>query len=156
MCSWLPVHTLATTILELTDTLSGRLPFTAEMQTPPIFYNLVNPHTFTWTSLLFEMQCAGLKFTTVPLDEWLQKLRNSAKSNVGDSNPAVKLIAFFEESYSAGSEEQSSDVGKSYSMGITFETEAVRRDSVALRSPPRIIEEGYVMKFFAKWMESWA
>ena len=107
------------------------------------------------------MQSTGLEFTTVPFDEWLQKLRDSAKNNVGgDSNPAVKLVAFFEESYGAGGGEglEGSGVGKGYygSGGITFETEAARRDSVALRSPPRIIEEGYVRRFFAKWMESWA
>ncbi|KAF4627915.1 hypothetical protein G7Y89_g10239 [Cudoniella acicularis] len=150
-CSWIPVDALATTILELSHTLSCR--HLTQKESLNIFYNIVNPETFTWASLLSELHSAGLEFETIPFNEWLQKLRKSAADQDGEKqNPAVKLIEFFENSYGKGGEAR---VGQGYNGGITFETEAVRRDSITLRNPLRIIEDGYVKEFLKRWLEIW-
>ena len=49
----------------------------------------------------------------------------------------------------------SSDLESLQSHGIVFDTAAVLRDSIVLRHPPDIIEDGYVQKFMARWLERW-
>lgn len=39
--------------------------------------------------------------------------------------------------------------------GIAFETTAGRRESVALRGAPRVVEEGYVRLFVEGWLRRW-
>jgi hypothetical protein len=146
-CSWLPVDTLATTILELSKTLAASsTPQGPDPSNPSIFYNLVNPHVFSWEDLLSELHAAGLEFTTVSFSDWLQKLRISAAHGDELRNPAVKLIDYFEKTYGAEAFEN---------KGITFETTAVQRDSAVLRYPPNIIKDGYVRKFLASWLQRW-
>jgi hypothetical protein len=174
-CSWLPVDTLATTILELSNTLAvattspspapfgSSNPISNHDDNPPIFYNLVNPDSFPWSDLLHELRSAGLEFHTVPFSDWLQKLRQSAEQ--GDNavrNPAVKLIDYFEKSCGTGSGTgagaESQRFGKDENrnrIGITFETTAAQRDSQALREPPKMIEDGYVRRFLARWLKRW-
>ena len=142
--SWLPVDTLATVILELAGISTGAIP-TSDSNTD-LVYNLENPHTFSWTSsLLPELQRSGLAFTTVPVAEWLQKLRNYEK-NGGDleRNPAVKLIDHFEAMYS---NEKTRDV--------IFEIKTAEKHSPALRNSPRLVENGYIKKFVKLWLEKW-
>jgi hypothetical protein len=75
-------------------------------------------------------------------------------------NPAVKLIEYFEKSYGAGAGAgaESPRFGEDEngnSIGITFETTAAQRDSQALREPPKMIEDGYVRRFLARWLKRW-
>lgn len=148
-CSWLPVDTLATTILELSKTLAASpTPIGSDSSNPSIFYNLVNPHVFSWEDLLTELHAAGLDFSTVSFSDWLQKLQNSAAQGDEVRNPAVKLIEYFKKNY--GAEEGLKN------NGITFETKAAQRDSAALRSPPKIIDDGYVRKFLVTWSQRWS
>ena len=140
--SWLPVDTLATIILDLAGISTGAI---ADSDTD-LVYNLENPHTFSWTrSLLPELQRSGLDFSTDPVAEWLQKLRGYEK-NGGDPerNPAVKLIDHFEAMY-----------GKEKTGSVTFEIKTAEMHSPALRTSPRLIEDGYIRKFVKIWLEKW-
>lgn len=142
--SWLPVDTLANTILDLAGVCTGAVPV-SDSETN-LVYNLENPHTFSWTnSLLPELQRVGLEFSTVTVAEWLQKLRDYEK-NRGDPglNPAVKLIDHFESIY-----------GKRAVRNIDFEIKTAEKHSSTFRKIPKIIEDGYVQKFVKTWLEKW-
>lgn len=143
-CSWLPVDTLATVILDLTKTLSSSSS-SAHNDSP--VYNLLNPHTFSWSELLQELHASGLHFTSKPFVEWLSLLKDSATKGEEADNPAVKLLEYFETNYSA----QENLAGE----GIRFETGAAERDSLALKEAPRCIKGGLVRKFIGRWMERW-
>ena len=144
--SWLPVDIVASTILDLAGITTPRPP-ASDFDTN-LVYNLVNSNTFSWTDdLLPELQRSGLSFAIVPVDEWLQKLRDYQLTG-GDPerNPAVKLLDHFERTH-FGTENKAS--------GITFETKTALNHSKALREAPRIIEDGYVKKFVNAWLEKW-
>ncbi|KAH8650872.1 hypothetical protein BGZ60DRAFT_462084 [Tricladium varicosporioides] len=148
-CLWLPVDILATTIIQLSNTLkTSKHPLGYEPEVnPEIFYNLLNPRPFQWSSLLTELSEAGLKFDTVPFIDWMEKLQESAAHGDELRNPAVKLIEFFEEEFGA---QDSFEKG-----GLMFETSAAQRDAQVLREPPRIVEDGYIRKFLGAWLEKW-
>ena len=144
--SWLPVDTVASTILDLAGITTSRPP-ASDFDTN-LVYNLVNSNTFSWTDdLLPELQRSGLSFCVVPVNEWLQKLRDY-QGNGGDPerNPAVKLLHHFERTYS-GPENKP--------VEIEFETKTASHHSKALREAPRMIEDGYVKKFVNVWLEKW-
>ncbi|KAI5860470.1 hypothetical protein GGS23DRAFT_613703 [Durotheca rogersii] len=162
-CSWLPVDTLATTVLQLARTLSSApRPLAIDARDPPIFYNVVNPHVFSWDALLRELRgVAGLEFDAVPVHEWLEALRVSAARGDEEVNPAVRLLGYFEAELSTASDESSSGKVRSDSArekrgAVFFDTGAARRDSTALRVPPRCVEDGHVKKYVEVWMEKWA
>lgn len=142
--SWLPVDTLATTILDLTGISTGAIPISNS--DTGLVYNLENPRTFSWTSsLLPELQRSGLEFSTIPVAEWLKRLRDYEK-NGGDPerNPAVKLIDHFESRY-----------GKEKRGDVRFKIGTAEKHSFALRKAPRLVEEGYIKKFVKAWLEKW-
>ena len=142
--SWLPVDDAAAAILDLAGISTGTVPV-SDSETN-LVYNLENPHTFSWTdSLLPELHRSGLDFSTVPVADWLQKLRNYEKSG-GDTerNPAVKLIDHFERAY-----------GTERAGNLEFETKLAQKHSPALRATPRLIEEGYIRKFVKAWLAKW-
>ena len=142
--SWLPVDTLAAIILELSGISTNGTP--ASDCDVDLVYNLENPHTFTWTdSLLPELQRSGIEFSTVPVAEWLRKLRDYEK-NGGDAerNPAVKLIDHFEGMY-----------GKEKTQDIKFQIKTAEKHSATLRNSPRLLEEGYIKKFVKAWLDKW-
>jgi thioester reductase-like protein len=100
-CSWIPVDTLATAILEVSRTLqSAPKPCAIDSTNPPVVYNMCNPHLFSWDQLLEKLRKAGLKFESVPYGDWMQLLRNSASNGDEEQNPAVKLLDHFELRYS--------------------------------------------------------
>jgi thioester reductase-like protein len=156
-CSWLPVDTLATAILELDETLKAvPRPY---LQTDGavehhVIYNMVNPTVFEWRRLLQELSAAGLTFETVEIQSWLKRLQRAAAENDGTEevrNPAVKLLHHFEERYLANGTGAGNGNGR-----IFFDTTAVQRDSKVLRSPPDIIGGGYVRKFVETWLSRWS
>ncbi|KAK9422451.1 hypothetical protein SUNI508_04807 [Seiridium unicorne] len=153
-CSWLPVDTLATAILELDHTLQvAPRPCMVDPFSPPIVYNMVNPHVFSWGQLLDQLHSSGLDFKAVPTEEWLRRLRESA-SHVGEekTNPAVKLVDHFEQRYLTSNGATTDDPSTD---GITFDTKAVQRDTEILREPPDVIQDGHVNKFISTWLEQW-
>lgn len=94
-----------------------------------------------------ELRGVGLDFATIPFADWVKKLRESAARVDEAHNPAVKLVEFFENSYEAGNGLEDNN--------ITFETKAGQRDSAALKSAPDIIHDGYIKKYWVKWLPQW-
>lgn len=142
--SWLPVDTLAATILDLAGISTGEIPVSGF--DTDLVYNIENPCTFSWTKVLLpELHRSGLDFSTVPVAEWLQKLRDYEKSG-GDTgrNPAVKLIDHFESMY-----------GNRKTGEVRFETKTAQKHSAAFRATPRLIEEGYIRRFVKAWLAKW-
>ena len=219
-CSWIPVDTLATAILEVDKTLqSGPRPYIKDSTSPPVIYNMVNPHTFSFDRLLEALHEAGLEFKTVPYAQWMVLLRESAVAGNVKENPAIKLLDHFEMRFNLSQGTKVNSLNGNYvhiskavsakvngtgaktngatphdsivkgarkggleinhylsnaggvpsppssasdgsadgeeTSGVTFDTKAVQRDSMVLRQPPRIIEDGYVQKFLANWLEKW-
>lgn len=153
-CSWLPVDTLATSLVELDKTLrSAPRPYNIDPVNPPVFYNMVNPHMFSWNQLLQELKEAGLDFEAVPFAEWLKRLREDDARGNEKQNPAVKLVEYFEQRYGANLNvpEDNAKVG-----GVTFDTKVLQRDSPVMRRPPNVIKDGYVKKFLNRWLSRWA
>ena len=147
-CSWLPVDTLAESMVELSETLDrSPRPNSTDIDNPPIFYNLVNPHVFSWEELLDELHASGLEFKSVSFNDWLKMLQESATQGDELRNPAVKLIEYFEMNY--GGEESLER------KGLTFESAAAQRDSAAMRSAPKVVENGFVRKFLVVWLQRW-
>lgn len=153
-CSWLPVDTLATTILELDETLQAApRPRAIDASNPPVIYNMVNPNLFSWGQLLDELKAAGLDFEAVPFKDWLQHLQQSA-TRVDEEriNPAVKLVDHFEQRYATSHDTSITNLDE---KTIVFDTTAAQRDSYTLRSPPDVIRDGHVRKFVSTWMSQW-
>lgn len=96
-----------------------------------------------------------MEFTTVPVNVWLEKLRESAARGDEVSNPAVKLIDYFERNYKGEAEVRGLGNNHKTVEGVVFETTAAQRDSKALRAAPRMIEDGYVKRFLEKWLQEW-
>jgi thioester reductase-like protein len=148
-CSWIPVDTLATAILEIDQTVktSGRKHENLEQH---VFYNMVNPRTFGWEEVIEKLRETGLRFETVGVEDWVRKLQEAAGKddrNEEVRNPAVKLIHQIELRFLNNTFASTGHV--------RFDTKALERDSQALRSPPDIIGEGYIQKFVTMWMKKW-
>jgi len=177
-CSWIPVDTLATAILEIDQKLkAGPRPNAISNTNPPVIYNMVNPRLFPWNDMLEELHVAGLDFKAVPYIEWLQKLREDAANHKEAVNPAVKLLVHFEQRYvleevaeakaklngtksSGASSPNGSEWvqinGSNSPTAIIFDTKAALRDSTVLRNPPDIIKDGYIGQFLYQWRKKWA
>ncbi|KAI9042662.1 acetyl-CoA synthetase-like protein [Aspergillus affinis] len=141
-CSWLPVDALGTAILEIAHTCAqGPVPGKFNKIDPPVFYNLVNPHEFAWLDLLSRLRTAGLEFTTVPFAQWLDGLRDSAARGEEEQNPAVKLVEYYEQTYTQG--------GKG--RGARFEVDVARRDSATMRKTVDVVGMGLVERFLGVW-----
>ena len=111
-CSWIPVDTLATAILEVSRTVqSAPKPCAIDSMNPPVVYNMCNPHLFSWDQLLEKVREAGLEFETVPYGNWMQLLRSSASNGDEEQNPAVKLLDHFELRYSMSNSTSVGDTG---------------------------------------------
>ncbi len=111
-CSWIPVDTLATAILEVSRTVqSAPKPCAIDSTNPPVVYNMCNPQLFSWDQLLEKVRKAGLEFETVPYGDWMQLLRNSASNGDEEQNPAVKLLDHFELRYSMSNSTSVEDTG---------------------------------------------
>jgi thioester reductase-like protein len=156
-CSWLPVDTLATAMLELDETLKASpRPYNqagGDVQNR-IIYNMVNPRIFEWKQMLEELHAAGLKFDILGFHDWLAKLQQAAAKNDKEEekrNPAVKLLHHLEERYVKDASGDGANAGHTF-----FDTKAIQRDSNVLRSPPDIIRGGYVRKFLESWLKRWA
>lgn len=143
-CSWIPVDTAAATILDLCGISEPNIPTRREPY-PYLVYNIVNPHTFSWTGgLLPALQAAGLDFETVSFTDWLARLKASDQDP--ERNPVVKLTSFWEKL-----QEEDRVQGD-----LTFESRTTEEDSIALREAPHILENGYIEKFLQNWLERWA
>ena len=183
-CSWIPVNMLARTILDLAGgslatTTTSTTTLTNEPQgSDNLFYNLVNPHPFSWSRsflpLLCQTQTQALDFEILPFETWFSKLSaqtatpapppvatgevDSASEN---NNPAVKLVDIWsrspqrqeqrDESVGGGAVE-----GEGGGGGVRFETAAAMRDSVSFRTADwDVCTQGYVGELVQAWMSVW-
>ena len=158
-CRWLPVDTLAKGVLEIAGLRVGEASGVAGAMIErgeQLVYNLVSPHTFSWTPDL----CSALHttelsaFENVPFDHWLAQLRNlsvTTPSLTGGSaadpnrNPAIKLVDFFADNFA----------GSNAGSEVVFEIGEAEKASPALRNAPRVIESGLLGKMVEVWMEKW-
>ncbi|KAK8226223.1 hypothetical protein HDK90DRAFT_459188 [Phyllosticta capitalensis] len=108
---WLPVDDVARAFVEV-----GVLGKDGK-DAPAAIYNLNNPHKIHWTrDLLPMLREAGLKFETVSMKEWLEKLRKTEQDPA--KNPSIKLLKFWE-----GRSQQMSSEKK---LEYDWETERMR------------------------------
>ncbi|KAJ5826436.1 hypothetical protein N7474_003574 [Penicillium riverlandense] len=156
-CSWLPVDTLALTIVELANACAApTCDYGTNMASNSAtvayvddsIYNVSNPREFSWASLLSSLRCAGFRFDTVSFEEWLAMLRESETRGEENVNPAVKLIGHYAAMH-----------GERRSQRLCpkrFITEKAERDSVTLRNGRlKIIEDGILNCYARDWLERW-
>ena len=123
-----------------------------------LVYNVISPHTFSWTTdFLPALHAAGLHFETVSTETWLQRLRSLASTSASlpdkeaaaadpDQNPALKIIQYYESAFRKDEEG---------GERLRFEIENSMRDSGSLRKAPNIVECGLVTKMVEWWMGRW-
>jgi len=131
--SWLPVDQAASIIIELLGApmSSERMPCWHVVQRAPV----------TWMEVLQDLQQAGLELRPVPVEKWLQLVRNSDPDPI--SNPPIKLLKFWEDKY-GGSEAVASHPG--HATKLTQEASPTMRD---LESPGGDL----VQKWIRHWRE---
>ncbi|KAJ5223977.1 AMP-dependent synthetase/ligase [Penicillium chermesinum] len=157
-CSWLPVDSLAATIVELTDTCSANCregvngSGSSDPEAPNIdesIYNVCNSRQFSWSELLASLKRNGFQFETIPFDKWLELLRESEARGEELINPAVKLIEHYECMHGTTSEQRRS-------KSKDFITDKAERDSITLRNGRlRIIEDGILNCYIRDWLTRW-
>ena len=161
-CQWLPVDTLAKSVLEIAGLGTFDTPGSvgAANEKGRLVYNLLSPHTFSWTRDL----CPALHamklpaFETVPFERWLVQLRSLSTSALSggkiskaadpNRNPAIKLTDFFADNFA----------GYTADSEVVFEISEAEKASPSLRKAPKVIESGLLRKMVEVWMEKdgWA
>ena len=158
-CRWLPVDTLAEAVLEIVGLNNGRVG-TIALDTDlkskeQLVYNLLSPHTFSWTQDL----CPALRktalpsFKTVPFDQWLAQLRSLSVTTAGTAgeaadptrNPAIKLVDLFASEFTGDKDD----------LKILFEIEEAKQMSPAFRNAPMVIESEFLGRIVERWMKKW-
>ncbi|KAL4807941.1 putative NRPS-like enzyme [Aspergillus unguis] len=151
-CSWFPADLMARCVLELGDVCSqsslgggGWFGKGKESATESV-YNLVNPNTFTWSALLETLRGSGFEFETVPFEVWLQRLKESERRGEEDTNPAIKLVAHYAETYGADAP-----------VAKTFTTEKAENDSGTLKSGKGLdlVRDGVLERYALDWKKRW-
>ena len=169
-CEWLPVDTLAETILDIAGIsnlacMAGKgtdvqEPVECCPQTTELVYNIRSPHTFSWANdFLPALTTAGLEFERVPFSDWLHQLEsfpsdppsaiqyvNAGKARLADGadhNPAIKLLKYLKTGFHDDSK------------GVLFEIDKAERDSPALRRAPHVVDSGLVHLMVRWWLDRW-
>lgn len=139
-CEWMPVDTVAATVLQLADKLTAG--------TGTSFYNITPPHAFSWNDrFLPTLREAGLDFEEVDLAEWLRRLRARADelgSAAEERLPAIKLADYYEATYGEST--------GGYGSDLKFDNDRACGDSVALRSCPELSQVAIVRKMLQHWL----
>ena len=158
-CRWLPVDTLAEAVLDIVGLNNGRVG-TIALNTDikskeQLVYNLLSPHTFSWTQDLYPAlrKTALPSFKTVPFDQWLAQLRSLSVTTVGTAgeaadptrNPAIKLVDLFASEFTGDKDDQK----------ILFEIEEAKGMSPELRNAPMVTESEFLGRIVEGWIEKW-
>ncbi|KAJ9261852.1 hypothetical protein DTO027B5_3035 [Paecilomyces variotii] len=166
-CSWLPVNTLASVILDLARVHSPWPPTkfrrdsgysTDGKETSPdeTVYNLCNPDTFSWSTLLKEIRLSGISFETVPFERWLAMLQESEKRGETSTNPAVKLVTYYQAMHSQSARPDRQSTQQSGFEAKTFVTKRAEQDSTTFRAHrPNIMEDGIMRRYLDAWLKHW-
>ncbi|KAL9003616.1 MAG: hypothetical protein Q9188_003524 [Gyalolechia gomerana] len=177
-CQWLPVDTLADTILDITsinataaiqgtnkqldetarfstatgDSISyARSPVGLETMRGELVYNVCSPHSFSWTSeLLPVLSNAGFKFEPIPYEDWIARLRTTSFST--SSRPSSRSVnsGLTDEPVVKLLEYLQSDFFDD-SKPLVFEIEKAKGISSTLRNAPKVIEDGLVALMAKSW-----
>ncbi|CAG8166100.1 unnamed protein product [Penicillium olsonii] len=154
-CSWLPVDKAAATILELAKSCNapGRDGDVASSSSTAPFddsiFNVCNPRKFTWLSLLGALKDSGFQFETLPLQDWLSRLRESEARGEELVNPAIKLIRHYESMYG-------SDSFGAHKESKKFVTIKAEGNSATLREGRLdILEDGILRCYAEDWLARW-
>lgn len=145
--AWLPVDTVAASVVELS--LLGR-----EEAPLGAVFNIVNPQKMNWTEhFLPALEAAEVTFQRLPQREWLQKLRQSEPDP--EKNPPIKLLDFWTRKYGhpddGGDGDEEDGAGKARLGSLTYRTDLARSLSPALHSAPTIGAD-LVAKFVRHWL----
>lgn len=92
--NWIPVDNLASVIVELVGSVKGR-----KKHDETQVYNIVNPHSTQWSSLIPTIQEAyGPTLKPVPLNKWVDALKAVDATSEMElaAKPALKILDFFE------------------------------------------------------------
>ncbi|KAI0911563.1 putative NRPS-like enzyme [Ustulina deusta] len=139
-CEWMPVDTVAATVLQLAAKL--------EAGAGTSFYNITPSHAFSWNDgFLPALRAAGLDFEQVDIAEWLRRLRSRADelgSAAEEKLPAIKLADYYESTYGKSVGERESD--------LRYENDRACSDSIALRSCPELSQVAIVRKMLQHWL----
>ncbi|KAE8548968.1 hypothetical protein EYB25_009351 [Talaromyces marneffei] len=129
-CDWIEADTLADTILQLAG-------IDHEVDSTELVYNLVNPRVFSWKDdLLPSLHRAGLKFDTIPWQEWLDRLEASKED--ANTNPSRKLLGFWrKQTHRDGA--------------LIFDTAPAEAASPALRESLRVVDDNLVGQIIETW-----
>lgn len=144
-CEWMPVDTVAATVLQLADKLAAG---GGGGSAGASFYNITPSHAFSWNDrFLPVLREAGLEFEEVDLSEWLRRLRARA-SELGaaaeEKLPAIKLADYYETTYG--------ESAAGYGSNLKFENDRACSDSDALRSCPELSQVAIVSKMLQHWL----
>ncbi|CCD55192.1 similar to NRPS-like enzyme [Botrytis cinerea T4] len=101
---WIPVDILGKVVYELAtssnnDTLNLGSAINSSSVSPR-FYHLVNPKRTTYSDAILPRLQSILDLPTIPFEEWVQRLCDSAASTQDMSindNPAVKILGFYKD-----------------------------------------------------------
>lgn len=181
-CEWLPLDTLAKSVIQLAGLAQGDEPLSAEFpfdvpqkqrelpskedsrpQSKRLLYNVVSLRTFSWTAdLLPALSSAGLSFRPVTFVTWIYQLRKLSTAQVKKSsndteppNPAEDPNQNPAIKLVDFFEENFQPADGSAGGGIRFETAEAERAAPALRETPSVIGSGLLEKMLRVWMEKW-
>lgn len=148
-CSWIPVDTAAAAILDLYGVWGPRIPTQRGREDVAMVYNLVSPHTFSWTTeLLPHLETAGLVFERTSFAAWIERLRDIIDqaeevkySSTLLHHPYLKPVDFWSKNLVAAEKKAKAGGAR---LGTMFDTTRARKDSVALRHYPQIMESGFI------------
>ena len=157
-CRWLPVDTLAESVLEIAGLRDGAAGAVNEKE-GQLVYNVLSPHTFSWMpEFCRALHATELSaFEIIPFKNWLARLRSLSVATTSftndkmreaadpNRNPAIKLVDFFAVNFAENNT----------GSGILFETSVAEKASSTLRSAPKVIESGLLGKMVEVWMKNW-
>ncbi|GAD96228.1 NRPS-like enzyme [Paecilomyces variotii No. 5] len=167
-CSWLPVNTLASVIIDLARVHSPWVSVNSRRDSgystdgdkntlaDETIYNICNPLTFSWHSLLNEVQLSGVPFETVPFEKWLAMLQESEARGESSTNPAVKLVDHYRTLHRQSIDGASQNIQPSHLQDKTFVISRTARDSTTFRDNRQsIIEDGIMKRYLDTWLKHW-
>ncbi|KAI0188770.1 putative NRPS-like enzyme [Xylaria flabelliformis] len=141
---WIPNDLLGDVVADLV---------VADLQTSSgsgaVVFNLRNPHTTSWESLVPAIQeRARSTIAVVPPSEWLAKLQNSQEAPVEVDvvrNPAIKLVDFYRDHLWAPTQERDASVQPPMVINRALSASATLRDM-----PP--ISHEWMSRWVGEWM----
>jgi len=182
-CEWMPVDTVAATVLQLASRLHQRghnnnSSSNSSSGGGTSFYNVVPPRSFSWNqTFLPALRAAAAEelggptttrswmgeFEEVGIEEWLLRLRARAEI-LGDEAevrlPAFKLAEYYEQTYSASiagslsEKKEKKGSDDNDRSGLRFENAKACADSLALKTCPELSNVDIVRKMLRHWFAS--